>query len=430
MKALPYSEKHEKALLSCILHEPLVCGRDALDEFGEDCPFFMPECALVWSAIRRIDLEKVSTLTVCDYLDGKVDELAVVDISRAAPSIAQFKLHMRHVQGQSIKRSLIGSLSAQVASLHDTHTKVDDVVDAVRTAMSDIVLGAGAHTVMTAEQMALQTLRELGNNEEGYYTHMHKLDQIVAPIPGGSFMILAGRPGMGKTTLYNSMQLMLGQQGVASSMFSLEMPVSQVTKRMVAALARVNSHPRNMAKNYVELEAHFQRFAGLPIFCKDTPGMTVKQLCREIKALHSAHGVKWHAVDHVGKVRAGIRCQSRENEISYISGCLKEVAMEIGGVVVGIVQLNRQAEGVRPQLHHLRESGRLEEDADIVAMLHGKRDCPETQALVAQGKPIEMELLVPKSRHTGPGMRVVPFYKHQSFFANDLLTDEELHAIV
>jgi len=430
-KTLPYSEDHEKALISCMLDQPLVFGKEVIDSFDES-PFLLPTCSSVFDAFKRIDIGNISPISIGDYLNnvsgGKLGYMDVRELA-AIPAFGNFAVHLSFVKQHATQRHLIKALESNSAALYDPMAKVDEIMDAVRLRMSEALVGDKSN-MMTAAEMLEFTEESISNNEVGFSTAMWKLDSIIAPIPAGSFVVIAGRPGMGKTTLYNSMQVHMGFEGQGSALFSMEMPVEQVTKRMVASIARVNSKPAEMHKSWGSQEVVEARatFGGLPIWCKDTPGMTERQIVREIKAMHAATGCKWYAIDHIGKVKCSKRCGNRETEISTISNALKEVAMEIKGVIVGISQLNRLAEGAEPKLSHLRESGTIEQDADVVILVHGKRDTDDDDQLlkVLNGQSIDMDIIIAKSRHTNPGRRIVPFYKHCSLFANDAQTEQEM----
>ncbi len=421
-EALPHSPNHERAFLSCVLNYPLVRGQDALDEFGECYPFFLPECNLVWEAVRRIDLCKISELTVSDYLGSRIDAMALREISKGASHDAQFSLHLKWVRGQYTKRQLIESLGKQVAALYDPNGGVDSVIEGVRKDIDGIALGV-EHNISNAAAMAEDTLKMYLNDEVGFYTHLRKLDHQIAPVPKGSLIVLAGRPGFGKTTLYTSMMLHMAQQGIGSVLYSMEMPVWQITTRMVCALARKNSMPEIVKANITDMEQDFQRFAALPVHCKDTPGMELTQLVREIKAMHSANGVKWYGIDRINKVKVKDKGMKTHEKIDYICSELKNLAMEIGGVIVAVNQLNREDEksGGGPKIYNLKGSGGLEEHADVVILVGGVRSGEDEVNLIKQGLPIETPISIPKVRHNCPGNIVVPFYKHQSLFANDIL---------
>jgi len=430
-KELPYSEDHEKALISCMLDQPLVHGKEVVDSF-DSSPFFIPVCSSIFDAFKRIDIGNISPISIGDYLSnvtgGKLGYMDVRELS-SIPAFGNFAVHFSFVKQHATQRCLIRAFEQSGQALYNPMAKVDEVMDSVRNQMSEALVG-DKNSMLTAAEMLEQTEESIGNDEVGFNTHMWKLDSIVAPIPAGSFVVIAGRPGMGKTTLYNSMQLHMGMHREASALFSMEMPVEQVTKRMVASIARYNSKPSEVhaAWNTQAMVDARETFRGLPIWCKDTPGMTERQIVREIKAMHAATGCKWYAIDHIGKVKCSKRCGSREEEVSVISNALKEVAMEIKGVIVGISQLNRMAEGNEPQLSHLRESGTIEQDADVVIFVHGKRDTDDDEQLrrVLAGQSIDMDIIIAKSRHTNPGRRMIPFYKHCSLFANDPQTEEEM----
>jgi len=425
---LPHSKDHEYSLLSIMFMDPMVYGKQVLDEFGdEETMFYTPEGTMVWEAFRRIDLCNINKYTIRDYLVDRLAPSAIDEIYSAEPSSAQFELHKQWVRKLFTQRQLLEVNESLRSDLMDKACKVDEVLPNAQKQYADRMLHTGRSSMLSIADMVDNAIEQYQSDYVGYYTGHHKLDRIIAPIPEGSLVSLAARPGMGKTSLYNNIQVYLGINNIATSMFSLEMPSIQFVGRMAASICRMDSRLESLRQNWntKEFQAAFYGLRQMPIHAKDTPSISIKQLRREMLALSNGEGVKIHGIDHIGLVKCNInKTATREQEVAYVADTLKETAMEIKGVVYAMVQLNREAEGRVPKLSNCKESGRIEESSDIVALLHGDRNSDNDINLIKQGMPVDMNLIVEKNRHGSTGTLVVPFMKHCSLFCNDVTNNK------
>jgi len=422
MDQLPHSKQHEHSLISIMFQDPLVYGKAVIDEFEDGEPFFTPECKLIWEAFKRIDLCNINKYTVSDYLVDRLNSATISEIYMSEPSTAQFELHKQWVNKLFVQRELLEVNDSLRRELLDKACKVDEVLPEAQKSYSGKMLHTGKSSMMTMDKMIDGAIENYQSDHCGFITGHHRLDSCIAPVPEGSLVAIAARPGMGKTTLYNNIQMYLGLDNIASSMFSLEMSCNQLVGRMAASVCRLDSRLESLRKNWntKEFQAAFYGLRQMPIYAKDTPAISIKELRREILAMNAGEGVKVHGADHLGLIKCSIRkSASRQEEVAYIADTLKETSMEIKGIIYVMVQLNREAEGRIPKLSNCKESGRIEESSDVVVMLHGNRNNDEETVMVRNGQPINMNLIIEKNRHGGTGTLVVPFMKHCSLFPND-----------
>lgn len=426
MQQLPHSELHERALISCILWEPLTCGRDALDAFGDEQPFFCPECALIWSAIQRIDLEKIDVVTVGDYLGARMDYTAILDISREVQHTAQFDQHLRFVRKHHAQRKIIAELTHALGCLYDPKAPVDDVVSAIRNGVSMAI--TEGHQMPHISDAAKELLDMCSQGKMGSPTGFHQLDRVLAPMPPGSMSVIAARPKMGKTALAMGMAINLAALGYPVGVISMEMPKSQLFARMLASAACISSRPQDI-KHQIGTEQCTKAIDALnrlPIYIEDTLHDWSK-IKRVIRSLNTQHGIKHWFIDHIGLVRVNGNGMSREREVATISNDCKQMALQMRGWVFPLSQLNRSAEGVMPQLHHLRESGSIEQDADAVIFLHYQRtDTREEFNHIQSGGKIDVTAKIAANRHGPTGPVSIPFYPKYSLFSNEIATTEEM----
>lgn len=236
--------------------------------------------------------------------------------------------------------------------------------------------GARAFGDLLPEMLAqVQAAQERGGGIIGLSTGLSDLDDLLGGLAPSDLIVLGARPAMGKTALAGTIMNHVAGQGVPVGLFSLEMSGAQVVARTVAGLESIpGDRLRTGQLSWEEMErlnAGCRRLNSLPILIDDTPGLTIEQIRHRARRLHRKHGVSLVIVDHIHRMgRPGINATQ---ELGMISGGLKDLARELNIPVLALCQLNRgveQREDKRPQLSDLRESGAIEQDADIIAFLY------------------------------------------------------------
>lgn len=419
MQVPPHSREHEYALVSCCMHEPMYCGREALDTFGDECPFYTPECALVWSAFQRVDLDKIAVLTVSDFLGDRLDLTKIRELANTEASIAHFKTHLDWVRKHHAQRNIIGRLSVALNALYDPKAKPDEIVQEIRDGVGKAI--CEGHRVSTVGD-ALDGLVSMHQNQAlGSSTGYKALDKVLYPIPPGSMVVVAARPKIGKTALAMGMALNLAMHGTPVGIVSMEMPKEQLAARMLASTACVSSRPQDLQYTIggEDCTKAMDVLKQLPIYIED--GLhDWNKIKRAIRTLSNQHGINHWWIDHIGLVRHSGGTHNREREVAEISGDCKQMALEMRGWFFVLSQLNRQAEGVMPQLHHLRESGSIEQDADAVVFLHTERnDTHEKFVHIQSGGHIDVTAMVAAHRHGPTGPVQMRFFPKFSLFSND-----------
>jgi replicative DNA helicase len=225
----------------------------------------------------------------------------------------------------------------------------------------------------------------------------------------GQLIVIAGRPGLGKSTL--GMDIMRSaslKHGLASVLFSLEMGRSEITMRLLSAEARVqlkNMRNGQMSDNdWNKLARRMGEVASAPLFIDDSPNLTMMEIRAKARRLKQRHDLKLVVVDYLQLMTSPKRVENRQQEVAEMSRSLKLLAKDLGVPIIAISQLNRGAEqraDKKPQLSDLRESGAIEQDADIVILLH-REDAYDKESPRAG----EADLIVAKNRN-GPTMDVV-----------------------
>jgi replicative DNA helicase len=304
---------------------------------------------------------------------------------------------------------------------------VDEVVDRAQAAVYEVVERRTSEDYVPIAETLMSTLAELEAIQghkggiSGVPTGFRQLDSLTNGLHPGQLVVIAGRPGLGKSTL--GMDIMRSasiKHGLASVLFSLEMGKSEITMRLLSAESRVQLQSmRNgqMSDNdWNKVARRMGEVASAPLYIDDSPNLTMMEIRAKARRLKQRHELKLVVVDYLQLMTSPRRVESRQQEVAEMSRSLKLLAKELDVPVIAISQLNRGAEqraDKRPQLSDLRESGAIEQDADIVILLH-REDVYDRES----PRPGEADLIVAKNRN-GPTMDlVVSSSLHYSCFAD------------
>jgi replicative DNA helicase len=260
-------------------------------------------------------------------------------------------------------------------------------------------------------------------------TGFHRLDRMTAGLKGSELIIVAGRPGMGKTAFALNVALNgCAARGEAVAVFSLEMAKEELARRLLCSEARVDGGRMRTGMlsrdDWTRLTSAAGTLTNLKLFIDDTPAISITELRGKARRLKSEHGLGLVVIDYLQLMRAGSKVESREKEISEISRSLKALAKELDIPVMALSQLNRGVEtragkDKRPQMADLRESGAIEQDADVILFIYREefynRDDPELRGLA--------EIIIGKQRAGPVGIVKCRFFHEYTRFEN--LADDE-----
>jgi replicative DNA helicase len=304
---------------------------------------------------------------------------------------------------------------------------VDEVVDRAQAAVYEVVERRTAEDYTPISETLMATLAELeqiqGHNGalSGVPTGFRDLDALTNGLHAGQLIVIAGRPGLGKSTLgLDIMRSASIKHGMTSVLFSLEMGKSEITMRLLSAEARVQLQAMRaggMSDNdWNKVARRMSEVASAPLYIDDSPNLTMMEIRAKARRLRQRHELALVVVDYLQLMSSPRRVDNRQQEVAEMSRSLKLLAKELGVPVIAISQLNRGAEqraDKRPQLSDLRESGAIEQDADIVILLH-REDFYDRESNRAG----EADLIVAKNRN-GPTKDIpVSSALHYSCFAD------------
>jgi replicative DNA helicase len=392
-KVPPHSLEAEAAVLGAILLDNAALDRVAEIVSPED--FYREVHRKIFRTALELSQrsEPIDLLTLTEALRtrGELAEIGgaayVSELADRALSAANIQYHARIVREKSILRGLISTASEIVTRGYEAREEVGRFVDEAEQAIFQIAERKTRGSFTRVGDLITETFRQIELLYErkemvtGVPTGFTDLDRMTAGLQPSDLIIVAGRPSMGKTSFcLNIAEHVAIDKGIGVAVFSLEMSKEQLVLRMLCSQARVDlSKVRTgflAQKDFPRLAEAAGRIHDAPIYVDDTPALSALELrakARRLKRDKEAN-LGLIVVDYLQLMRgSGSREESREQEISQISGSLKALAKELRVPVIGLSQLNRQVEGrnpPKPRMADLRESGAIEQDADVIAFIY------------------------------------------------------------
>ncbi|MDH4226700.1 MAG: replicative DNA helicase [Deltaproteobacteria bacterium] len=422
----PHNLEAEQAVIGGILLEKDSLARvlEILAHDGGD--FYSDIHGLVFRAMVSL-FEKntpVDIVTLTDALKNTkaLDSVGgvsyVAALADSTPTAANILYYARIVREKSLLRGLITAATEIVRRGYDAGEAVDDFVDEAEKIIFQAAQERTKKSYYALRDLikdafeAVEKLYEKKTHVTGVASGFKDLDRLLAGLQPSDLIIIAGRPSMGKTAFaLNIAEYAAIETEAPVALFSLEMSKEQLTQRMLASRARVDlhrlRHGRLNDEDWGRLTTAVGTLYEAPIYIDDTPAQSVLELRAKARRWVNDLGIKLIIVDYLQLMRGRTRTESREQEISDISRSLKALAKEVNVPVVALSQLSRRAEtreNARPQLSDLRESGAIEQDADVVMFVYRECfykpcDCPKE--LCTCGKRRGAEIIVAKQRN-GP----------------------------
>jgi replicative DNA helicase len=384
----PVAIEAEMGLIGAVLWDPKMIG-DVITVVRSGDDFSMPRHGRIYDAIieiyerhATIDIVLLNQLLVDRNLVEAVGGLDyLVQLAEGVPSAANAVHWARVVREKATTRELIAAAGEILEEAHSSRQPAQNMLESAEQKIFRIAQKRESGTISTASELVNETMRLIEESEGkgfmGVRTGFSELDEMTNGLQRGEMIILAARPSMGKTALALNLLEQVAQHGTPAVMFSLEMGKQQLIQRMLCALGQIDSQKmrRHMlgSDDYRRLMAACGEISKLPMFIDDTPGLSLLAMRSKARRLKERYGIGFIAIDYLQLMSSGTRVESRQLEVSEISRGIKAMARELDVPVLCLSQLNRaaeQREGHRPRMSDLRESGSIEQDADVVAMLH------------------------------------------------------------
>lgn len=439
----PHSLDAERAVLGGILLENNALNT-VLQILTHD-DFYSRGNALVFEAMAELFRrgQPVDTVTLRAWLvdRGSLQKAGgdehLLSLTNTVPTVANIEQHANIVREKAIVRRLITACHEIAATGYGDYGEAAEYLDTAEKRVFEVGKERTAspyeHVKVVIDRAIgrLAAAIEKGERLTGLPTGLDKLDEMTAGLKGGELIIIAGRPGMGKTAFALNVALHSCQKrAVPVAVFSLEMRKEELVSRMLTGEARVDGANLRTGQlstsDWTKLIHAAGPLSELPLFIDDTAALSVMELRGKARRLRSEHGLGLVVVDYLQLMRSGSKNDSREQEISEISRSLKALSKELDVPVIALSQLNRGVEtrpgkDKRPQLADLRESGAIEQDADVIMFVYR----PEVYASDEERQHLRglAEIIVGKQRSGPTGIVRCKFFHEYTRFEN--LADDE-----
>ena len=444
----PQAGELEEAILGALMLE-----KDAYSLISEiitkEC-FYSEAHKLIFSAIQNLAIAQkpIDILTVVDQLrkTGTLEKvggtLYIAQLSQKVVSSAHIEFHARIVAQKYLARELITFSSEIAGKAFDETNDVDELMHEAESQLFEISKKNVKKDVVYINPIideAFKLMREASKREDGLsglQSGFHELDKITSGWQNSDLIIIAARPAMGKTAFVLSMaKNMAVNYNIPLAIFSLEMSNVQLVNRLIVNVAELPSQKIKTGQmapyEWHQIDTKVAKLYNSPIYIDDTPALSVLELRTKARRLVKEHNIRCVIVDYL-QLMTGTDNKSREREVSTISGSLKGLAKELNIPIIALSQLNRAVEqnnqfranskdageSKRPQLSNLRESGSIEQDADIVCFIHR----PDYYKIYSDENGNDLrgkaEIIIAKHRNGSTGDVTLEFKKEFARFQN------------
>jgi len=438
----PHSIEAEQGVLGCVLLSPNDCMGECIEKLkpGHLVFYDLRHQCLFQTLMEMYDEKQaIDLITLQQRLKNKqnmegVGGLAYLcTLPDAVPSAANLQYYLDIVLEKYLLRKMVQTCTGIVGRVFDYEGEVDALLDEVERDIlqisEDRVSGVSA-TIKELVNRAITKIEEYHANQgmlTGISTGFMDFDKMTTGLHPGEMIVVAARPSMGKTSLaMNIAEHVALELKVPVGVFSLEMTADQLILRMLCSRSRVNL--RNVRdgflaeRDFPKLTGAAGKLAGAPLFIDDSSGLSILQLRAKARRMWQQSGIKLFVIDYLQLLHStSRRAENRQQEIAEISGGLKSLAKELGVPVIVLSQLNRELEkrgpGERPRLSDLRESGAIEQDADLVGLLYRETKNKEGDEEVdMEQDAIPVKLYIAKQRNGPTGDVDLTFLKSYTRF--------------
>jgi len=436
----PHSIEAEQGVLGCVLLSPNECVGECVEylKSGSEVFYDLRHRTLYEHLVEMFDEKEAIDLITLQQrlrdrqqLEGVGGLSYIASLPDAVPSAANLSYYLEIVREKSVLRKMIQTCTDVVARVYEHEGEVDALIDEVER---DILQISEARSESAFQGMkdlvhrAINTIEDYHQRQgmlTGISTGFHDLDKMTSGLHGGEMIIIAARPSMGKTSLaMNIAEHVACDQKLPVGVFSLEMSADSLVLRMLCSRSRVNL--RNIRDGFLA-ERDFPKLTGAagklsnaPLYIDDTAGLSVLQLRAKARRMSQQYGIKLFVIDYLQLLHSTARrAENRQQEIADISSGVKALAKELDVPVIVLSQLNRELEkdkSRKPRLSDLRESGSIEQDADLVGLLYKPGSSEEEEGPVREDEAVAVNLLIAKQRNGPTGDVQLTFLKTYTRF--------------
>jgi replicative DNA helicase len=439
----PHDIEAERSLLGSMLISKEACNE--VINIASPYDFYIDSHRIIFETMQAIDTQRkpVDVTTVTSHLlDTKqLDKIGGVEyllqLSESVPTTAHCQYYLNILNEKSLLRRLI---TKATDIIDKAYGEIDDMNDFINNSEKDFLNVTrdrnagefkGVQEIVQNITDRLVMLQQSGGNISGVKTKYYDLDKMTSGLQKGDLIILAARPSVGKTAFALNIGFNVSEKAdEAVAIFSLEMPAEQLIQRIICSAGSINSESiRNgsvLKDNSDRYYAAADKVSKCNLYIDDTSGIKVGEIAAKCRRLKQEHGLKLVIIDYLQLITGSSNGrESRQQEVSDISRQLKGIARELKVPVIALSQLSRSVEkrdNKRPVLSDLRESGAIEQDADIVAFIHREDYQNPDKEKETQGA---TDIILAKHRNGATGDVRLVFLKNFSKFANPARAGQE-----
>jgi replicative DNA helicase len=448
----PHSISAEQGVLGCVLLSPNECMGECIEKLkdGGSEVFYDLRHQTIYEMLAAMydQRQGIDIITLQQKLKDKglLEQIGGISylsqLQDAVPSAANLSYYLDIVREKFLLRKMIQVCTEATSKVYEFEGEVDALLDEVERDVLKIAESRVQGGVLATKDLvgkAIGTIENYFSRKgvlNGLGTGFPDLDRMTDGLHGSEMIVIAARPSMGKTSLaMNIVEHVVLEQKLPAAVFSLEMSAESLVLRMMCSIARVNL--RSIREGFMsesdfpKLTSAAGRLANAPLFIDDSAGLSILQLRARARRLHQQHGVKLFVVDYLQLLHSTARRsqENRQQEIADISSGIKALAKELKVPVLVLSQLNRELEkdkSRKPRLSDLRESGAIEQDADVVGLLYKPNagdDEDGAAAEEADGLPVN--LLIAKQRNGPTGDINLTFLKNYTRFESAAKVSDE-----
>ena len=390
-KTIPHNKEAEQSVIGAMFLTKYALER-AIESLTSD-QFYEPAHGKIFNSIKSLSTNgtPIDITTVSNDLDSKKELKQIggleylLEITDLVPTAANIDEYIKIVEEKAILRRLIDANVKIETSCYKSTEPVSEILDKAESTILNVVKTRKGSEFRTIQDVLFKTqanLEELSKNRgeiTGLSTGFKELDKVTSGLHANELIIIAARPGMGKTAFALNLAVNAATLNNATvALFNMEMGAEQLATRMLSSVGQIDNNRLRSGnletKDWKRVNEAISRLADTNIFMDDTPGMTIGEIRAKCRRLASSEkGLGIIIIDYLQLITGSTKGTNRQQEIAEISRSLKTMAMELEVPVVALAQLSRsveQRDDKRPILSDLRESGSIEQDADIVGFLY------------------------------------------------------------
>jgi replicative DNA helicase len=447
----PHSPEAEQGVLGCCLISPNDCIGECIEKLkddGREAFYDLRHQTIYENVTEMFNARKaIEIITVQQWLKDKqlleqVGGIAYLSqLQDVVPSAANLSYYLDIVREKFLLRKMIQTCTEVVGRVYDYEGEVDALLDEVERDVLRISESRSQSDALTTKDLVNKAIGTIENffsrkgTLTGLATGFTDLDRITDGLHGSEMIVVAARPSMGKTSLaMNIVEHVVLEDKLPVAVFSLEMSAEALVLRMMCSIARVNL--RSIREGFMsesdfpKLTSAAGRLANAPLFIDDSAALSILQLRARARRLHQMHGIKLFVVDYLQLLHSTARRsqENRQQEISDISSGIKALAKELKVPVLVLSQLNRELErdkSRKPRLSDLRESGAIEQDADLVGLLYKPNAGDDDDGNTEEADGVPINLLIAKQRNGPTGDINLTFLKSYTRFESAAKVSDE-----